>query len=276
MTRKESSRRSATVAADAAAGDAAAALSAAASDDLPDDAAARGRSPLNQFELAYEAIEERLVTCELKPGRFLSLQDLQTLVGFGRTPVHQAVNRLAGDTLIAVHPRRGLQVAPIDLARERVLLRLRRDIERFVIRLAAEQSSASHRNQMLHLKRYMRDHRERFTIKTFNLVDRRLDRLFLAAAGEPFVENTLRPLHTLFRRIGWIYHTQGSAATSLLKTVDVHLAQIDAVANRHVDAAIAASDQLIDFVDSMFDVLEREVDPALLDCSLEYFDGAQP
>ena len=295
MKRKESSRRSAAAAATVPVGTAAGVARAAGDDlglaaipgpvavaavvlpvDPPDDLASRGRSPLNQFELAYEAIEERLVTCELKPGRFLSLQDLQTLVGFGRTPVHQAVNRLAADTLIAVHPRRGLQVAPIDLARERVLLRLRRDIERFVIRLAAEQSSASHRNQMLHLERYLRDHREQFTIRSFNLVDRRLDRLFLAAAGEPFVENTLRPLHTLFRRIGWIYHAQAASGTSLLKTIDVHLAQIDAVANRHVDAAVAACDQLIDFVDSMFDVLEREVDPALLDCSLVYFDGAQP
>lgn len=294
MTRKEPRKRSTAASADMAVAEAAEAAdgadgagasvaapavglpAGAKGDDLPDDPSARGRSPLNQFELAYEAIEERLVTCELKPGRFLSLQDLQTLVGFGRTPVHQAVNRLAADTLIAVHPRRGLQVAPIDLARERVLLRLRRDIERFVIRLAAEQSSASHRNQMLHLERYLRDHREQFTIRSFNLVDRRLDRLFLAAAGEPFVENTLRPLHTLFRRIGWIYHAQAASGTSLLKTIDVHLAQIDAVANRHVDAAIAASDQLIDFVDSMFDVLEREVDPALLDCSLVYFDGTQP
>ena len=32
-------------------------------------------------------------------------------------------------------------------------------------------------------------------------------------------------------------------------------------------------DELIDFVDSMFDVLEREIDPALLDCSLGYFEG---
>jgi hypothetical protein len=31
---------------------------------------------------------------------------------------------------------------------------------------------------------------------------------------------------------------------------------------------VAASDALIDFVDSMFDVMEREIDPALLDCSL--------
>ena len=237
-------------------------------------AAARAASPLNQFELAYEAIEERLVSCELRPGRFLALQELQDLVNFGRTPVHQAVSRLAADTLITVHPRRGLQVAPIDLARERVLLRLRRDVERFVIRLAAERSSASHRNQMLHMKRHLRENREQITIESFNSIDRRLDRLFLAAASEPFVENTLRPLHTIFRRIGWLYHTQTSSDSNLLRTIDVHLGLLDAVANRHVEAAITASDELISFVDSMFDVLEREIDPTLLDCSLGDFELA--
>jgi len=234
---------------------------------------ARATSPLNQFEQAYEAIEGLLVTCELRPGRFLALQELQQLVGFGRTPVHQAVSRLAADTLITMHPRRGLQVAPIDLARERVLLRLRRDIERFVIRLATEQSSASHRNQMLHMKRHLRENREGMTIESFNAIDRRLDRLFLAAASEPFVESTLRPLHTIFRRIGWLYHTQVTGEVDLRPTIDVHLALIDAVANRHVDEAIAASDKLIDFVDSMFDRLEREIDPAMLDCSLGDFES---
>jgi DNA-binding GntR family transcriptional regulator len=236
-------------------------------------AATRSLSPLNQFELAYEAIEARLVNCELRPGRYLALQELQQLVNLGRTPVHQAVSRLAADTLIIVHPRRGLQVAPVDLARDRVLLRLRRDVERFVIRLAAEQSSASHRNQMLHIKRHLRENREQITIESFNVIDRRLDRLFLDAASEPFVENTLRPLHTIFRRIGWLYHTQTSAESNLLRTVDAHLALLDAVANRHVDAAIAASDELISFVDSMFDVLEREIDPTHLDCSLGEFEA---
>ena len=127
---------------------------------------------------------------------------------------------------------------------------------------------------MLHMKRHLRDNREQITIETFNTIDRRLDRLFLSAASEPFVENTLRPLHTIFRRIGWLYHTQVHADASLLKTIDVHLALLDAVANRHVEAAIAASDELISFVDSMFDVLEREIDPSLLDCSLDYFEGA--
>ena len=52
-------------------------------------------------------------------------------------------------------------------------------------------------------------------------------------------------------------------------TIECHLAILDAVTNRHVTKAMVASDALIDFVDSMFDTMEREVDPSLLDCSLE-------
>jgi DNA-binding GntR family transcriptional regulator len=235
----------------------------------PAPAAPSRRNRVNLFELAYERIEDLIVNCELKPGRFLSIQDLQDITGFSRTPVHQAVGRLADDTLILVQPRHGVQIAPIDLARERVLLYLRRDIERFVIRLAAERSGPSHRNQFLHMERLLRERRESMTVDEFNILDRRIDKLILAAAGERFLEHTVRPLHTIFRRIGWIHHNQIKGNASLHATIDCHLAVLDAVANRHLDAAVAASDKLIDFVDSMFDVMEREVDPALLDCSLE-------
>jgi DNA-binding GntR family transcriptional regulator len=227
------------------------------------------RNRINQFELAYDRIESLIVTCTLKPGQVLALGDLQQQIGLGRTPVHQAVTRFAVDTLILIRPRHGLQIAPIDLARERILLALRADLERFVIRLAAERSGASHRNQMLHLQRTLRERRDVMDIDEFNLLDRRLDRLILAVAGEPFLEHALRPLHTMSRRIGWLYHAQLKAPSSLQTTIDCHLAVLEAVASRHIDRAINASDRLVAFVDSMFDLMEREIDPSLLDCSIE-------
>lgn len=227
------------------------------------------RNRVNLFELAYERIEELLVRCELAPGRFLAMQDLQEITGLGRTPVHHAVNRLAADTLIVIRPRHGLQIAPIDLARERVLLHLRRDIERFVIRLAAERAGPSHRNQMLHVERLLRERRDGLTLAEFNQLDRRIDQMVLAAAGEPFLEHTLRPLHTLFRRIGFIYHSHMARETNLAGTIDHHLAVLNAVATRHPDRAVAASDALIAFVDAMFDEMEAKIDPSLLDCGVQ-------
>lgn len=227
------------------------------------------RNRINLFELAYQRIEEMLVSCQLRPGRYLTMQDLQDLTGFGRTPVHHAVNRLAADTLIIVRPRHGLQIAPIDLARERVLLRLRRDIERFVIRLAAERADASHRNHMLHMERVLREKRASLNLSKFNTLDRGIDRLILTAASEPFLEHTLRPLHTIFRRIGFIHHTYMPGHKNLDGTIDRHIAVLNAVANRRADRAVVASDALMDFVDAMFETMEIEIDPILLDCSIE-------
>jgi DNA-binding GntR family transcriptional regulator len=232
------------------------------------------RNRLNFFELAYERIEAMLIDCALRPGRLLTMQDLQDMTGFGRTPVHHAVNRLAADTLIIIRPRHGLQIAPIDLARERVLLRLRSDLERFVVRLAAERAGPTHRNQLLHMVRLLRDRRDGLTLAEFNTLDRRIDQMILAAAGEPFLEHTLRPLHTIFRRIGFIYHSHMPGHHSLDGTIDHHLAVLNGIATCHVDRAVAASDALIDFVDGMFDEMEAQIDPSLLDCSVEPLLGA--
>lgn len=232
------------------------------------------RNRVNFFELAYQKLEEMLVRCELRPGRYLTMQDLQDATGFGRTPVHHAVNRLAADTLIVIRPRHGLQIAPIDLARERVLLKLRRDIERFVIQLAAERASQMHRNQMLHMERLLREKKDTLTLAEFNLLDRKIDRMILAAASEPFLEHTLRPLHTIFRRIGFIHHSFMRGDDNLDGTTDCHIAVLNAVANRHVERAVEASDALIAFVESMFDTMEAKIDPSLLDCSVEPLLGA--
>ena len=227
------------------------------------------RNQINLADQAYERIESLLICCQLEPGRFLATHELQAMTGFGRTPVHQALSRLAADTLVHITPRHGVRIAPIDLTRERRLLGLRRDMERFVIRLAIERSGASQRNRMQHIRRQLVEHGSDMSIDQFNALDRLIDQLLMAAASEPFIEATLRPLHTLFRRIGWLYHMQTPQHAHLQASIDGHIAVLDAVADGNVDMAISASDDLMDFVDDMFDVLEREIAPHLLDCTFD-------
>ena len=84
----------------------------------------------------------------------------------------------------------------------------------------------------------------------------------------------MRPLHTIYRRIGFIYHRLLPGHSDLSGTIDRHLAILNAVANRRADRAVAASDALIDFMDQMFEEMETGIDPGLLDCSIEPLPGS--
>ena len=224
-----------------------------------------GRSGKNLLELAYQSIEELIVTCELKPGTFLRIQDLQELTGFNRMPVYQAVTRLSTDTLLIIQPRQGIQVSPIDLQRAQTLLKLRRDIERFVVALASKRSSNNDRQHMAYLINVLISRRSAVSISEFNLIDREIDAAILQACGEPFLEATLRPLHTIFRRIGWLYHSLIPEGAHLDSTVDGHLDVLRAVVDADSAAAEKASDHLMDFVEKMFPILETSLSPDLFD-----------
>lgn len=79
----------------------------------------------------------------------------------------------------------------------------------------------------------------------------------------------MRPLHTIYRRIGFIHHNLTPEKSNLSTTIDCHLTVLNAVANRNLAKALSATDALIDFVDSMFIEMELGIDPQLLDCGIE-------
>ncbi|CAD5263452.1 MULTISPECIES: GntR family transcriptional regulator [Halomonadaceae] len=223
----------------------------------------------NLLDLAYDKLEELIVTCELKPGSHLRIQDLQTMTGFNRMPVYQATTRLAADTLMIIHPRQGVQISPIDLSRASLLLDLRRDLERFVISLASQRASDAQRSQFRHIANLLKTS-ESLTISEFNAYDSKIDQMVLSACGEPFLQYTLRPLHTIFRRIGWVYHSYTAGGESLDSTVEGHIAVLDAILSGKPEQAALASDKLIDFVKDMLPVLSDELPPSVFDVRMEF------
>jgi DNA-binding GntR family transcriptional regulator len=89
-------------------------------------------------ELAYEAILERITTGELPPDQWLREIDLAAMLGVSRTPVREALNRLAAEGLIRHERNRGAQVERWTLQDQQEFYGIRCRLEPWGAGLAAE------------------------------------------------------------------------------------------------------------------------------------------
>ena len=105
------------------------------------------------------------------------------------------------------------------------------------------------------------DPKRRNRVNFFELAYQKIEEHLVTCELRPGRFLTRQDLHTLFRRIGYLYHSEMTNGSSLGGTVTRHLAQLNAVANRHVERAVTASDELIDFVDAMFEPMEQGIAP---------------
>lgn len=84
----------------------------------PPSASRRAARPAKQPAVsltskAYDAIKRRIITTAYAPGAYLNETAISEELGIGRTPVREAIHRLAKDGLINVIPRKGVVVRPI-------------------------------------------------------------------------------------------------------------------------------------------------------------------
>lgn len=103
------------------------------------NAAAAEPSP-SLRDAAYEAIKHRIITCVFKPGDYINEAYVSGTIGIGRTPVHQAIDRLMQDGLLEVIPRKGIIVKPISLDEVVQITEVRRINEPHGARLASERA----------------------------------------------------------------------------------------------------------------------------------------
>src|SRR3954469_8018833 len=90
---------------------------------------------------AYYAIRELIVTLELPPGAVVREPELTERLGIGRTPVREALRRLAQERLIEVFPRRGMPGPRVDVRARARLCEVRLALEPEAARLAAERAT---------------------------------------------------------------------------------------------------------------------------------------
>lgn len=99
-------------------------------------------------EQAYTDLRDRIVRLDFAPGDVLREDALQELLGLGRTPIREALQRLAREHFITVIPRRGMFVSGIDVSELSMLFETRSVLEPYAARLAAARGSAEHWDRM--------------------------------------------------------------------------------------------------------------------------------
>ncbi len=198
-------------------------------------------------ERAYRQLEEMLVTLELMPGTVLSEQLLSQRLRIGRTPIREALQRLARVGLVVILPRRGVLVSDINVRTQLRLLELRREIERLMARVAAERATPFEAASFAEIADGMRQAAEDADDIAFMRLDHALNALVSQAARNEFATRSMVLMHGLSRRF-WYHHYREAADLPLAATLHANLA--DAIARRDGAAAADASDALIDYIES--------------------------
>ena len=196
---------------------------------------------------AYRLVEELIVTLTLPPETILSEQSLAARLGIGRTPIREALQRLARDGLVVILPRRGILVSQINLKTQMRLLEVRRELERLMAKGAAERATPEETAMFGTIARDMRSASDQSDDMTFMRLDRQFNELVSQAARNEFASRAMGLMHGLSRRF-WYQHYRESGDLPL--SARLHAEVAEAIANRNPDAAGRASDRLIDYIES--------------------------
>jgi DNA-binding GntR family transcriptional regulator len=193
-------------------------------------------------ELAYRQLEEMIVTLKLEPGAIVNERALTDITGMGRTPVREAVQKLAWEGLMEIRPRSGIAIAPLNLQDFGKILDTREGVERVLARDAARYGAALHHKRLKEASDAMSSALASDDVSRFLMADKIFDTVLGQAAENPFAARLASPLQTHSRRFWFRLQRPGS----LQQSGGAHKALIDAIIAGAPDRASDEATKLID------------------------------
>jgi DNA-binding GntR family transcriptional regulator len=212
-------------------------------DSLPNDTDLLPAETLT--EKAYRALEEEIVMLRIPPGSVVSEAILSRRLGVGRTPVREALQRLAREWLVVILPRRGIVVSEIDPVRQLRVLEARREIERFLMCSAARRATPAQRARFQAIATGMDEAARQEDDIAFMRLDREFNLLVPDSAGNEFAAAAMSLMNGLSRRFWYVHYKQ---AADLPLAARLHASIARAIADGDADAAGQRSDALVDYI----------------------------
>ena len=152
---------------------------------------------------AYYAIRELIVSLDLRPGSVVNERELMERLDLGRTPIREAVRRLAQERLVEVYPRRGTFVTDVEIRDLASICEVRGALEGHAARLAAERASDTDRVELRQLIAEI-DAGPEHDDRALMAFDERIHRAVYRATHNAFLVATLEEYYLLALRIWFL------------------------------------------------------------------------
>lgn len=193
-------------------------------------------------EKAYYLLRDRLITLDLAPGTPIDERALKDELGVGRTPIREALRKLADDRLVIVVPRRGVFASHADLGDLRAISEIRVELEGSAGRLAAlrakgpDVATADNLLSDLRSMTTTTDRRDsiRLDQRVHRLVHRATYNAFLTATLEEYYLHSLRMWFLVLDRLPHLDHALGDHIDLLVAIQDGDAESAERVMRRHV------------------------------------------
>ena len=155
-------------------------------------------------ERAYLDLRDRIVTLHLPPGTVLREDELMSQMSIGRTPLREAVKRLALENLVDVQPRRGTFVSDVNAADIQNITEVRAELEAYAAELAALRLDPETRPTAEALRAHIESLDGSGDQDLLMRVDERIHRFVWHAAHNPHLSQTLERYFTHSLRIWYL------------------------------------------------------------------------
>jgi DNA-binding GntR family transcriptional regulator len=198
---------------------------------------------------AYADLRDRIVTLAIAPGAPIDEDQLGGELGIGRTPVREAIKRLALENLVTVFPRRGTFASEINITDLADISDVRTQLEGHAAYRAAQRITADQQAQLAGLLEEVSDSRGSDDVAALMQLDARVHRFVHRCTGNPYLEETLGRYFNLSLRIWYLVLDR---LPHLFTRVHEHEGLLRAIAGGEAERARA-------IVAEHIDTFEREI-----------------
>jgi DNA-binding GntR family transcriptional regulator len=183
---------------------------------------------------AYTELRDRIVTLEIPPGAPIDEDLVGAELEIGRTPVREAIKRLALENLVTVYPRRGTFASEINITDLAHVSDVRAQLEGHAAYRAAQRITDAQRAELDQLLEELGRRRGSDDVETLMALDARVHRFIYRCTGNPYLEQTLTRYFNLSLRI---WHLVLDRLPHLFVRVHEHDGVLRAIAAGEADKA---------------------------------------